>query len=180
MSNCLSALAQRGTWSSGQTLTSTDLSTKGKVVPHASQVRADGGLHGRVRHHRGDGLRIHAWINQWRLALHVRELSLGELRRSLAMVQQEPVLWAGTIRDNIAYGRDGATDEDIERAARDGEDWTQVAERETADPANQCFTPGTPRGARRPATAPPARTSSAAARFKRPETRTPIRPRATR
>ncbi len=49
----------------------------------------------------------------------VRELSLTELRRTLAMVQQEPVLWAGSIRDNIAYGRDGATDEDIERAARD-------------------------------------------------------------
>lgn len=49
----------------------------------------------------------------------VRELSLAELRRSLAIVAQEPVLWAGTIRDNIAYGNADATDEDIERAARD-------------------------------------------------------------
>jgi ABC transporter fused permease/ATP-binding protein len=49
----------------------------------------------------------------------VRDLALADLRRTLAMVAQEPVLWAGTIRDNIAYGRDGATDADIERAARD-------------------------------------------------------------
>jgi ABC transporter fused permease/ATP-binding protein len=49
----------------------------------------------------------------------VRELALSELRRSLAMVAQEPVLWAGSIRDNIAYGRDGIADDEIERAARD-------------------------------------------------------------
>jgi ABC transporter fused permease/ATP-binding protein len=49
----------------------------------------------------------------------VRELSLAELRGSLALVAQEPVLFSGTIRDNIAYGRDGATREEIEAAARD-------------------------------------------------------------
>jgi ABC transporter fused permease/ATP-binding protein len=49
----------------------------------------------------------------------VRDLKLGDLRRSLAIVQQEPVLWAGTIRENIAYGREGVTDADIEAAARD-------------------------------------------------------------
>ena len=49
----------------------------------------------------------------------VRALSLADLRRSLAMVAQEPVLFSGTIRDNIAYGRDGATDAEIEQAARD-------------------------------------------------------------
>jgi ABC transporter fused permease/ATP-binding protein len=49
----------------------------------------------------------------------VRELALADLRRALAMVAQEPVLWAGTIRDNIAYGRDSATDAEIEQAARD-------------------------------------------------------------
>ena len=35
------------------------------------------------------------------------------------MVAQEPVLFSGTIRDNIAYGRDGATQVEIESAARD-------------------------------------------------------------
>ncbi|HEX3763240.1 MAG TPA: ABC transporter transmembrane domain-containing protein [Kofleriaceae bacterium] len=49
----------------------------------------------------------------------VRELKLGELRRALAMVAQEPVLFSGTIRDNIGYGRAGATAAEIERAARD-------------------------------------------------------------
>jgi len=49
----------------------------------------------------------------------VRELRLSELRRALAIVAQEPVLWSGTIRDNIAYGRAGATRDEIEQAARD-------------------------------------------------------------
>jgi ABC transporter fused permease/ATP-binding protein len=49
----------------------------------------------------------------------IRQLSLGELRRALAMVAQEPVLFSGTIRDNIGYGRDGASAPEIERAARD-------------------------------------------------------------
>jgi ABC transporter fused permease/ATP-binding protein len=49
----------------------------------------------------------------------VRRLRLGELRRALAMVAQEPVLFSGSIRDNIAYGREGATEAEIERAARD-------------------------------------------------------------
>jgi ABC transporter fused permease/ATP-binding protein len=49
----------------------------------------------------------------------VRRLALGELRRTLAMVAQEPVLFSGTIRDNIGYGKDGATAAAIERAARD-------------------------------------------------------------
>ena len=49
----------------------------------------------------------------------VRELRLGDLRHSLAMVAQEPVLFSGTLRDNIAYGCDGASQAQIEAAARD-------------------------------------------------------------
>jgi ABC transporter fused permease/ATP-binding protein len=49
----------------------------------------------------------------------VRRVRLGELRRAMALVAQEPVLFSGTLRDNIAYGKDGATDAEIERAARD-------------------------------------------------------------
>ncbi|HMG56641.1 MAG TPA: ABC transporter transmembrane domain-containing protein [Kofleriaceae bacterium] len=49
----------------------------------------------------------------------IRELALRDLRRALAMVAQEPVLFSGTIRDNIGYGRAGATEAEIERAARD-------------------------------------------------------------
>ena len=49
----------------------------------------------------------------------VRDLKLADLRHSLAMVAQEPVLFSGSIHDNIAYGRPGASREDIEQAARD-------------------------------------------------------------
>ena len=49
----------------------------------------------------------------------VRKLPLAELRRSLAMVAQEPVLFAGTLRANIAYARDNVSDAAVERAARD-------------------------------------------------------------
>ena len=46
---------------------------------------------------------------------------LADLRRALAIVAQEPVLLSGTIRDNIGYGRDGATHAEIEQAARDAD-----------------------------------------------------------
>ncbi|MEZ4367455.1 MAG: ABC transporter transmembrane domain-containing protein [Kofleriaceae bacterium] len=49
----------------------------------------------------------------------VRALRLGELRRAMALVAQEPVLFSGTLRDNIAYGRDDASADEVERAARD-------------------------------------------------------------
>jgi ABC transporter fused permease/ATP-binding protein len=49
----------------------------------------------------------------------VRTLALGELRGAMALVAQEPVLFSGTIRDNIGYGRAGASAAEIERAARD-------------------------------------------------------------
>ncbi len=52
----------------------------------------------------------------------VRELDLAELRGALAMVAQEPVLFSGTIRDNIRYGAPAGRDltqAQIEAAARD-------------------------------------------------------------
>lgn len=49
----------------------------------------------------------------------VRTMKLEDLRKALAMVAQEPVLFSGTVRDNIAYGRDGATMAEVESAARD-------------------------------------------------------------
>lgn len=48
----------------------------------------------------------------------VRDLKLNDLRESIGMVPQETVLFSGTIRENIAYGRLDATDEEIEAAAR--------------------------------------------------------------
>ncbi len=46
------------------------------------------------------------------------ELDLSKLRRSMGVVLQDPVVFPGTIRENIAYGRPEATDADVERAAR--------------------------------------------------------------
>jgi len=48
----------------------------------------------------------------------VRRLDLTAFRRQLGVVPQEPFLFAGTIRDNIAYGRPEATDAEVEAAAR--------------------------------------------------------------
>jgi ABC-type multidrug transport system fused ATPase/permease subunit len=48
----------------------------------------------------------------------VRDIALGAFRRQMGYVPQEPFLFSGTIRSNIAYGRPDATDEDVERAAR--------------------------------------------------------------
>ncbi|GGR36197.1 ABC transporter ATP-binding protein [Streptomyces netropsis] len=48
----------------------------------------------------------------------LRELSGAELRRAVVMVTQEAFLFSGTVADNIAIGRPGATREDIEGAAK--------------------------------------------------------------
>ena len=48
----------------------------------------------------------------------VRTLSLESLRRQISMVPQEPVLFSGTIADNIRYGRLQATMDEIVEAAR--------------------------------------------------------------
>jgi subfamily B ATP-binding cassette protein MsbA len=48
----------------------------------------------------------------------VRSLRLADLRSAIGLVPQEPALFSGTIRENIAYARPGASDEQIETAAR--------------------------------------------------------------
>jgi ABC-type multidrug transport system fused ATPase/permease subunit len=48
----------------------------------------------------------------------VARYSLRSLRERIALVPQEPVLFSGTIADNIRYGRLDATDEEVEAAAR--------------------------------------------------------------
>jgi subfamily B ATP-binding cassette protein MsbA len=48
----------------------------------------------------------------------LRDLSLTDLRDRIALVTQEPFLFDDTIEANIAYGRPGATREQIEAAAR--------------------------------------------------------------
>jgi subfamily B ATP-binding cassette protein MsbA len=50
--------------------------------------------------------------------LDVRRLPLHDLRSAIGLVPQEPALFSGTVRENIAFGRPDASDADIARAAR--------------------------------------------------------------
>src|SRR5690625_4059613 len=48
----------------------------------------------------------------------IREMTRDDLRDPIGMVLQDTWLFEGTIAENIAFGRDGATREDVEAAAR--------------------------------------------------------------
>jgi ATP-binding cassette subfamily B protein len=48
----------------------------------------------------------------------IRDLTLASLRKSIGIVQQDVFLYIGTIRDNIAYGRPDASQEEIIAAAQ--------------------------------------------------------------
>ncbi len=50
--------------------------------------------------------------------MDVRELTLVSLRQQIAMVLQPPLIFPITIRENIAYGRPGASFAEVERAAQ--------------------------------------------------------------
>ncbi|OMO79247.1 hypothetical protein CCACVL1_13811 [Corchorus capsularis] len=48
----------------------------------------------------------------------IRRLNLKSLRLKIGLVQQEPILFAASIFDNIAYGKEGATEAEVIEAAR--------------------------------------------------------------
>ncbi|MDQ5853371.1 MAG: ABC transporter ATP-binding protein/permease, partial [Chloroflexota bacterium] len=50
--------------------------------------------------------------------IDVRDVTQRSLRRQMGLVSQEPFLFAGTIADNIRFGRPDAPDNDVEAAAR--------------------------------------------------------------
>jgi ATP-binding cassette subfamily B protein len=50
--------------------------------------------------------------------IDVRRIGLKELRSRIGVVQQDCYVFAGTIRENIAYGRPGASEEEIINAAK--------------------------------------------------------------
>ncbi|MEP7226676.1 MAG: ABC transporter transmembrane domain-containing protein [Gemmatimonadales bacterium] len=50
--------------------------------------------------------------------IDIRSLRLADLRGAIAIVPQDPALFSGTVRENIAYARPGASAEDVEAAAR--------------------------------------------------------------
>jgi ABC-type multidrug transport system fused ATPase/permease subunit len=58
----------------------------------------------------------------------VRELDLGALRRSIAVVDDDPFLFSASVHDNIAYARPEATREEVERAAERAQAAAFIAE----------------------------------------------------
>ncbi len=48
----------------------------------------------------------------------VRDVTLNSLRREIGVITQDPFLFSTTVRENIAFGRPGMSDEEVERVAR--------------------------------------------------------------
>jgi ABC-type multidrug transport system fused ATPase/permease subunit len=48
----------------------------------------------------------------------VRDVTLGSLRREIGVIAQDPFLFSATVRENLAFGRPEAADEDLVHAAR--------------------------------------------------------------
>jgi subfamily B ATP-binding cassette protein MsbA len=53
----------------------------------------------------------------------IRDVELARLRREIAVVTQEPILFNNTVRSNIAYGQPEATEEQIRKAAEGAYAW---------------------------------------------------------
>lgn len=57
-------------------------------------------------------------IDQNVTGIDIRKLNLKSLRKHIALVQQEPALFATTIYENILYGKEGATEAEVIEAAK--------------------------------------------------------------
>ncbi|GAB3227440.1 ABC transporter transmembrane domain-containing protein [Hymenobacter seoulensis] len=57
----------------------------------------------------------------------ITEYDLTELRRHIGIVPQETILFGGSIRENIAYGKTSASDEEIIQAARKANAWQFIS-----------------------------------------------------
>lgn len=58
----------------------------------------------------------------------IRTLNVQHYREHFGVVSQEPVLFGTTINNNIKYGRDSVTDEDIENAAKEANAYDFIME----------------------------------------------------
>jgi ATP-binding cassette subfamily B protein len=59
---------------------------------------------------------------------NIKDITIESLRKNIGIVSQEVFLFAGTIKDNIEYGRIGATDEEIVAAAKKAKIYDMIAE----------------------------------------------------
>ncbi|GHD54224.1 ATP-binding cassette, subfamily B [Marinobacter persicus] len=57
----------------------------------------------------------------------IREVSLKSLRDAIGLVSQDVYLFEGSIRDNLAYGKPGASEEEIIEAAKTAEAWSFIS-----------------------------------------------------
>jgi ATP-binding cassette subfamily B protein len=58
--------------------------------------------------------------------MDIRDVTKKSLRSSVGIVQQEVFIFADTIRENIRYGRPGASDAEVEEAARRAEIYEDI------------------------------------------------------
>lgn len=58
--------------------------------------------------------------------IDIKDLTLKSLRKQIGFVQQDVFLFAGTVKENIAYGKPDATDEEIELAAKRAEIYDDI------------------------------------------------------
>jgi len=57
---------------------------------------------------------------------NIKNVTQKSLRQNIAVVFQDPTLFSGTVRENIAYGRPSAVQKDIEKAAKAANAWKFV------------------------------------------------------
>ena len=62
--------------------------------------------------------------------IDVKELSFESLRGNVVSALQETILFSGSIRENIRFGRPDATDEEVVHAAKDAEAWEFITLKE--------------------------------------------------
>jgi ATP-binding cassette subfamily B (MDR/TAP) protein 1 len=58
--------------------------------------------------------------------VNIKDLQLKWLRRQIGLVSQEPALFATTIKENILYGKDGATTDEVVEAAKSANAYTFI------------------------------------------------------
>lgn len=61
--------------------------------------------------------------------VNVQDMAQDDLRKRLAFVPQQAMLFSGTIAENIRYGKEDATDEEIEKAARIAEAYDFISQK---------------------------------------------------